>query len=1000
MPVDFLSEEQRRCYGQYPGEPTPDQLARYFHLDDADRELITARRGDHSRLGFALHLGTVRFLGTFLDDPAQAPPGVLRYLAEQLDIADPGCIEQYRASDKRWDHAGEIRQRFGYREFSQGSVQFRMTRWLYALCWTGTDRPSVLFDRATRWLVDQKVLLPGVSVLERLVSRLRRRVQERIWRALGGGLTPESLARVESLLAVPPGGRTSLLDRLRNGPTLRSVPELVRAVRRLEEVRSLGINLPLPAKVPQGRVLELARFASTAKVTAVERLPGERRTATLVAFVQTLEGSAQDDVLELLEVLLTEIFSGAVKEGQKARLRTLKDLDAAALQLCEAILVLLDDQLADGDVRPTVFAVVPREDLKAAFQQVTGLIRPPEDLYYQELQTHYRRVRRFLPVLLRAVNFEATPAGQPVLDAIQHLKQRAEGGNKERHTEPPLIIVNKAWQPHVVCAEGQVDAKAYTFCVLDRFRTALRRRDLFVAPSGRYADPRLGLLTPSAWASVKPNICRTLGHSPSAPETLTALRQRLDQTYQRVAARIATNAAVRIEIVDGQEDLILTGLDKLDQPASLVALRAAVEARMPRVELPDILLEIAARTGFVSEFTHITERESRAADLVISICAVLLAEACNTGMEPLIRHAVPALRRARLSWVSQNYLRNETLTDANARLVAAQNQIPLVQAWGSGEVASADGLRFVVPVRTLHAGPNPKYFGIERGVTYYNLVSDQFTGLNAITVPGTLRDSLILLGVVLEQPTELNPIEIMTDTGAYSDVIFGLFWLLGYQFSPRIADIGGARFWRIDPTADYGALNGIARHRINTGRIAENWDDLLRLAGSLKLGHLQARSIMPTLQVAERPTKLAQAVAELGRIDKTLHLLTVIDDEAKRRRMLTHLNRGEGRHSLARVVFHGQRGELRQRYREGQEDQLGALGLVVNIIVLWNTIYMDAVLEQLRTEGYPILPEDVARLSPLIYEHINVLGQYTFALPEMVAQGQLRPLRNPADPID
>ena len=132
-------------------------------------------------------------------------------------------------------------------------------------------------------------------------------------------------------------------------------------------------------------------------------------------------------------------------------------------------------------------------------------------------------------------------------------------------------------------------------------------------------------------------------------------------------------------------------------------------------------------------------------------------------------------------------------------LVAAQNGIDLARRWGGGEVASADGLRFVVPVRTIHSGPNPSYFGRERGVTYYNLVSDQFTGLNAITVPGTLRDSLILLSVVLEQETEFEPTEIMTDTGAYTDVIFGIFWLLGYQFSPRIADIGGARFWRVDP---------------------------------------------------------------------------------------------------------------------------------------------------------------------------------------------------------
>jgi TnpA family transposase len=126
------------------------------------------------------------------------------------------------------------------------------------------------------------------------------------------------------------------------------------------------------------------------------------------------------------------------------------------------------------------------------------------------------------------------------------------------------------------------------------------------------------------------------------------------------------------------------------------------------------------------------------------ICANLVAEACNTGPEPLIRNDVPALRRARLSWVNQKFIRNETLTEANACLVAEQNRIPLVQQWGGGEIASADGLRFVVPVRTLHAGPNPKYFGYERGVTYYNLLSNQFTGLNAIVVPGTLRDSLFL----------------------------------------------------------------------------------------------------------------------------------------------------------------------------------------------------------------------------------------------------------------
>jgi TnpA family transposase len=132
---------------------------------------------------------------------------------------------------------------------------------------------------------------------------------------------------------------------------------------------------------------------------------------------------------------------------------------------------------------------------------------------------------------------------------------------------------------------------------------------------------------------------------------------------------------------------------------------------------------------------------------------------------------------------------------------------------------------FVGPVRSLHSAPNPKYFNQGRGVTWYNLLSNQRTGLNDVTVPGKLRDSLILLGVVLEQQTELKPTRIMTDTGAYSDIVFGLFRILGYDFSSRLADLGDARFWQVDPLADYGKLNILAKHRANLERIIPHEDE-------------------------------------------------------------------------------------------------------------------------------------------------------------------------------
>jgi TnpA family transposase len=986
MPVDFLTATQRQRYGRYPDSLSADELARNFHLDDDDIERIASKRRDSGRLGFALQLATVRFLGTFLEDPAAVPFTVLHFVAAQIEVADLTCVSAYRQSEQRWRHTAEIRARYGYSEFVDHGVQFRLGRWLCALCWTGTDRPSLLFDHASGWLIGHKVLLPGISILGRFVAEVRSRMEARLWRLLMRDVGAEQQRRLDELLEPVEGSRQSWFDRLRKGPVRVSGPALVQALLRIETVRGLGIKLPA-TPVPPSRIAALARFANTVKVSAVARLPVARRTATLVAFIHSLEASAHDDALDVLAILLRDLFAKAEQADRKARLRSLKDLDRAASTLAEACRLLLDSSLPDGELRERVYAVVGHEALTKALTDVSNLVRPSEDVFYQELAEKRATVKRFLPILLRVIRFDSNAAAGPLLEALRWLHERPDH-------DPPIAIVDKPWQRHVLREDGRINERAFTFCTLDKLRVAIRRRDVFVSPSWRYADPQAGLLTGTEWEAARPMICRSLGLSALPGPTLTMLAQELDATYRAVAARLPENKAVRFETVAGKPELILSPLDKLEDPPSLVALREEVKSRMPRVDLPEILIEIAARTGCMDSFTHLTERSARASDLTTSLCAVLLAEACNTGPEPFVRQDTPALRRDRLLWVDQNYVRYETLTAANTLLVGAQSRIRLARAWGGGDVASADGMRLVVPVRTIHAGPNPKYFNRGRGVTWYNLLSDQATGLNAITVPGTMRDSLVLLSVVLEQQTELQPTQIMTDTGAYSDVVFGLFRLLGYRFCPRLADIGGTRFWRIDPKAYYGELNSLARQRVSLERIAPYWDDVMRLIGSLKLGRVSAMNIMRTLQVDDSPTHLAQAIAEIGRIDKTIHTLNYIDDETRRRSTLQQLNLGEGRHSLARDVFHGKRGELHQRYREGQEDQLSALGLVVNMIVLWNTIYMDAVLHQLRAEDYPVLPEDVARLSPFGHEHINMLGRYSFAVPEAVARGELRPLRN------
>ena len=240
MPVNFLTTEQRESYGRYVGDPSADELSRYFHLDDADHAVIGGKRGDHNRLGFALQLTTARFLGTFLEDPVAVPPVVLQTVGRQLQVKNLELLSQYGTGEQRWDHNAEIRSRYGFRDWADPAVGFRLSRWLYALCWTGTERPGVLFARAMTWLLAHKVILPGCTTLERFVARLRGRVDERLWKLLCRGVTDEQRRRLEELLTVPPESRRAWLDKLRTGPVRVSGPALVNAVRRLQTVRDLG----------------------------------------------------------------------------------------------------------------------------------------------------------------------------------------------------------------------------------------------------------------------------------------------------------------------------------------------------------------------------------------------------------------------------------------------------------------------------------------------------------------------------------------------------------------------------------------------------------------------------------------------------------------------------------------------------------------------------------------------------------------------------------------
>ena len=160
MPVEFLADDEAAAYGRYAAPPSQADLERVFFLDDEDLKLVGLRRGGHMKAGFALQLVTVRWLGTFLEDPLDVPGEVLDFVGGQLGIENPAVVKRDTERVKtKSDHQQEIRRRYGLRDFAEAEAE--LAGWVAARAWTSGDGPKAIYTDALAWLRERKVLLPA-----------------------------------------------------------------------------------------------------------------------------------------------------------------------------------------------------------------------------------------------------------------------------------------------------------------------------------------------------------------------------------------------------------------------------------------------------------------------------------------------------------------------------------------------------------------------------------------------------------------------------------------------------------------------------------------------------------------------------------------------------------------------------------------------------------------------------------------------------------------------
>ena len=185
---------------------------------------------------------------------------------------------------------------------------------------------------------------------------------------------------------------------------------------------------------------------------------------------------------------------------------------------------------------------------------------------------------------------------------------------------------------------------------------------------------------------------------------------------------------------------------------------------------------------------------------------------------------------------------------------------------------------------------------------------------------------------------------------------------------------------------------------INSKHINSHWDEILRLAASIRQGTVTASLMLRKLGSYPRQNGLAVALRELGRIERTLFTLDWLQNVELRRRVHAGLNKGEARNALARAVFFNRLGEMRDRSFENQRYRASGLNLVTAAIVLWNTVYLDRAIQAMKQQAIQVHGQSVdesllQHLSPLGWEHINLTGDYVWRQSRKIEKGKYRPLR-------